>query len=75
LQFERYSFLSHCLLSGNKSLMLVGEQGCGKTSLVQNLVQTEIDMTKISISPGQSIVYFEDYTQYFWRLPSSGNKT
>ena len=52
LQFERYALLSHFLMRNNRSLMLVGELGCGKSSLIQNLVLPEIDLTKISISPG-----------------------
>ena len=62
-QFERYSFICQCLLAGKKSVMLVGEQGCGKTSLVKNLIQPELELTHIAMASGVIFAYNKDITE------------
>ncbi|XP_076800448.1 dynein heavy chain domain-containing protein 1-like [Clavelina lepadiformis] len=58
-QMEKYAYLSRILLQSQKSVLLAGETGCGKTSLVNNMLQTELGLTKISLSPGLSASLFQ----------------
>nr|XP_018667303.2 dynein heavy chain domain-containing protein 1-like [Ciona intestinalis] len=58
-QMERYAYFSSILLNSQKSLLLVGDPGCGKSSLVKSLMKPEMDLVQISMSPGLTAAHFQ----------------
>ncbi|XP_071943742.1 dynein heavy chain domain-containing protein 1-like [Antedon mediterranea] len=60
-EIERYFNLIDLLVSSNYHVILTGQPGCGKTSLIQNLVQPRHYFVKTTFSDKFSCRQFEEF--------------
>ena len=61
LQIERFAYIADLYLSYGLDVMIVGQQGTGKTSFVQNLIQSRVPVTKLQMSPTLSPNQLQDF--------------
>ena len=50
-QIERFAYIVDLYLSYGLDVMIVGQRGTGKTSFVENLIQSHFPVTKLQMSP------------------------
>ena len=63
LQIDRYAYIMDLLLSSNNSVLLSGEQGCGKTALIE--VNNERFHSQVTVIYCCSVIEYHNcmYTQ------------
>lgn len=63
-ELDRYFYLIDLILSTRQPVLLVGESGIGKTSLVQNLIIPRYNSTRICLSPGLTSKLLQEAVEY-----------
>ncbi|XP_052798483.1 dynein heavy chain domain-containing protein 1-like isoform X5 [Mya arenaria] len=59
-EVEKYTFLVDLLVSSHQPVLLAGQPGVGKTSLIHNMVLPKQVSTTITMSPGMSSAIFQE---------------
>nr|XP_039270899.1 dynein heavy chain domain-containing protein 1-like isoform X1 [Styela clava] len=49
---ERYAYIANTLLKSKYPVLIMGENGCGKSTMVSNILQIEHEMTRVPVCPG-----------------------
>ena len=61
LQVERFAYIVDLYLSYGLDVMIVGQRGTGKTSFVENLIQSRLPVTKLQMSPTLSPAQLQEF--------------
>ncbi|KAH3716365.1 hypothetical protein DPMN_059086 [Dreissena polymorpha] len=59
-EVEKYTYLLDLLVTSHQPVLLVGQPGVGKTSLIHNMVLPKQTSTKITMSPGMTSAIFQE---------------
>ena len=58
---ERFAYIVDLYLSYGLDVMIVGQEGTGKTSFVENLIQSRLTLSKLQISPTLSPTQLQEF--------------
>ncbi len=59
-QLDRYTYIIDLYLSYGFNVMIIGDKGSGKSSLVENLLQTRLPITRLPITPALTASQLQD---------------